>query len=116
MIVNIIDSLSGMIRDFLIMSKLKGEINYQPYSYTKSPEAFRNYLSAQKAFLRLDMKTAIDRYLTAMSIDSNFVDAGLELSLTYGEDFQYENARIWRSGPILYTHVFMKRLLKKSNT
>lgn len=95
MIVNIIDSLSGMIKDFLMMSKLKNENPDLRWANTKSPQAFRYFLAGIKAGLKLDWQTAIEKNLAAISLDSNFIDAGMNLSLIYGEDFQYENARKW---------------------
>jgi tetratricopeptide (TPR) repeat protein len=94
------DSLSAMVKDYLIVSILKEKIppDFQVLAgSTKSPEALRYYLDGQKAFFRIDYSTARELYHRAIEIDPNFNSAAIMLAFAYGNDGLYEDARKWAS-------------------
>jgi|WetSurSiteA1Bulk_404760.scaffolds.fasta_scaffold01496_3 tetratricopeptide (TPR) repeat protein len=97
MIFHIVDSLSIMVKNFLIISKLGKEesIDYQKFATTNSPEAYRYYFYGEKAFKRLDYYTATNWYLQTIAIDSNLADAFIQLSSAYSFQGMYDKARKW---------------------
>ena len=96
-ILNIADSLSKMIRNYLVVSKLKKELFFDLQSYTSvnSPEAYRYFTYGQMAFLKSDYPTARNWILLAIAIDSNFYSAINILPVTYAAQGLYEQARKW---------------------
>jgi tetratricopeptide (TPR) repeat protein len=96
-ILHIADSLTKMIRNYLIVSKLKKELFFDLQSYTSvnSPEAYRYFTYGQKAFLKRDYPTARNWILQAIAIDSNFYSAINLLPITYAAQGLYEQARKW---------------------
>lgn len=98
MIFNIIDSLTQQVRNFLIISKLaRAETN--PSHFTPvpdiSPEAYRYCISGDKAFAKLDYRSAIEMYLQAIKIDSAIYNLNLAISKAYYNQDQYEKAKEW---------------------
>jgi len=97
MIFNVIDSLSGQVKHFLIIAKLQQEtasdIRYT--APTSSPEAYRYFMHGQKAFYTGDFKTAINLYSQALAIDSNFYSAITMLSASYYNTGIYDQAKKW---------------------
>jgi tetratricopeptide (TPR) repeat protein len=93
-ILHTIDSLSKMIKNFLIISKL-GKVMTPDYQHltTNSPDAYRYYINGEKARNKLDLPTAVNLFSQAIAIDSNFVDAIIELSGTYYSQGNYEEAK-----------------------
>ena len=75
-IFHVVDSLSNMVRDFLIVSKLIKEGNPAIIKFeatTIHPEAFKFVISGNNAFFsKSDFPTAIKNYLQAITIDSNY--------------------------------------------
>lgn len=72
-----IDSLSVMIKNFLIISKLENEVSRDlrfPAS-TNSSEAFRFGMYAEDAFAKRDWPNAEKWYLKAIDKDSNYTQA-----------------------------------------
>ena len=97
-ILNMIDSLSVIAKDFLIISKLKKEVSLQiqPLASTDSPDAYRYFIYGNNAFFtKADFPTAIKLYSQAVAIDSNFVWATLMISYGYGNQGLYEEAKKW---------------------
>ncbi len=90
-ILPVIDSLSVLVQQFLIINLMKRELNREDWQYvnTKSPEAFRYYLCGLKAFIKSDFTGARDLYLKSITIDSNYYDA------FYGIYFSYVNQENW---------------------
>jgi tetratricopeptide (TPR) repeat protein len=82
---DITDSLRRKVADFLVISDIKKELDPRIVSTitTNSPEAYRYYANGWKAFSKLDYSTARDWYLKAIAIDSNFIQAYLDLSNMY---------------------------------
>ncbi len=83
-IIDIIDSVSAMIKNSLLISQL-----YKKYSpgyntnITNSLEAFRYFIQGQAAFSKHDFTTAIDWYQQALKIDSNLIQAISGISRAY---------------------------------
>jgi len=98
-ILHMLDSLSVMARDFLIISKLKKVVPVafpnQFVSSTNSPEAYRYFLYGQIAYYKNDFPTAKDWFLQALSIDSNLVGAMAKISTAYYNESNYEEGRVW---------------------
>jgi tetratricopeptide (TPR) repeat protein len=91
-IFKVIDSLSVMIENFLILSELKEE---QP-SYNRhqvissSPEAFRYFIYGKNAYFIYDYPAACSWLLKAIYADSNYVDAILMISTAYSNQYEYD--------------------------
>jgi tetratricopeptide (TPR) repeat protein len=98
-IMPVIDTLSAMIKDFLIISKLKKEVSadIQPFAFksTNSPDAYRYFILGNNAFDKSDMPTAVKYLLQAIAIDSNFNIAALRLSSAYYNQKLYEEGKKW---------------------
>jgi tetratricopeptide (TPR) repeat protein len=97
MIFNIIDSLSRQIKSFLIIAQMQLDSPYDLRNVkpTNSPEAYRYFMYGQKAFNTGDLKTAINYYVQALSIDSSFYSAITMLSVSYYNMGMYDQAKKW---------------------
>jgi tetratricopeptide (TPR) repeat protein len=93
-ILHLTDSLSIIVRDFLLLSTIKNELpaGYKNISTTNSPEAFRYFIYARNEFVKWNYSATQNWLYQAISIDSNFVDALIMLSNSYGNEFLYEIA------------------------
>jgi len=83
-IIDIIDSVSEMIKNSLLISQL--DKKYSPgynTNITNSPEAFGCFIQGQAAFSKHDFTTAIDWYQQALQIDSNLIQAISGISRAY---------------------------------
>ncbi|HDS06580.1 MAG TPA: hypothetical protein ENO05_03040, partial [Bacteroides sp.] len=92
------DSISGMVKDFLIVTVLEKEFAQVYHSYlgmTESPEALRNYIQGTTAFSRREYSLAREYYKNAIEIDSSFIPAMIYLATSYGNAGYYEEARKW---------------------
>jgi tetratricopeptide (TPR) repeat protein len=97
-ILNMTYSLSKMVKDFLIVSKLGKEVSpdLKPYEYTNSPEAYENFIIANNAVNKMDSPTAIKYLKEAVRIDTNFFVSYLFISIQYGQMMgMYEDAKEW---------------------
>jgi tetratricopeptide (TPR) repeat protein len=98
-ILNIVDSLSGLISNSLIISRLEEDrpdaVPKKNIIPTKSPEAYRYFILGKNAFYRNDFPEAIENFLQALTIDSSLVAAMSDISLAYYNDVKYEQARDW---------------------
>ncbi len=97
-ILNLIDTLSTMVKNFLIISKLRKELpgDYSKGSSTYSPEAFRYFLYGNIAFFKkMDYPSAINFYNQALTIDSNFLSAITMLATSYYNQRQFDQAKLW---------------------
>jgi tetratricopeptide (TPR) repeat protein len=98
MIFNIIDSLSIMVKKYLIITKLGKDLPsyFKDYAYnTSSPEAFRYFILGRNEFMKQDFQTAINWLSQAISVDSNFIHAIVQLSLAYGNQNSFDEAKKW---------------------
>jgi tetratricopeptide (TPR) repeat protein len=103
-ILSLTDSLSRIIKDFLLLSTIKKEL---PFSSnialtTNSPEAFRYYLYARKENARWNYDATQSWLYQAISIDSNFVDALIMLSYSFGNEFLFQIATRTYGNEALY--------------
>lgn len=96
-ILNLIDSLSTRIRDFLVISNLEKELSagLRYYESTNSPEAFRYFIYGNKSFFGRDYAAATEWYLKAMAADSVFTEAACYLSVAYHNQGKYEEGKQW---------------------
>jgi tetratricopeptide (TPR) repeat protein len=96
-IIMLIDSLSIMVKDFLIISELGKEFPPEIVRLwsVNSPEAFRYFKSGQNAFNDRDWGSAANFYTQAVSLDSNFTFATLMLSFAYLNQGMYDQAKKW---------------------
>jgi tetratricopeptide (TPR) repeat protein len=92
-----VDSLCSMVMNYLVISKLIGEL--PPYlqhrPLTDSPEAYSYYLQGENARSKRDYPLARKMYAQALSIDSNYHHMKLLLSVACVNQGLYEEARIW---------------------
>jgi len=92
------DSLSRIIRDYLIVELLKKEIEPHYRSFfesTKSPEAFYYLFEGQKSFRKKDFNHATEMYLKVLEIDSTHLFAMVSLAPSYGNQGYLPEARKW---------------------
>jgi tetratricopeptide (TPR) repeat protein len=84
-IFDISDSLSSIVKNFLIKAVLEKDISpdYQNLGSPSSPEAYREYIQGMNAFDKADYPAARNYLLQAIDIDSNFMGAIIMLSFTY---------------------------------
>jgi tetratricopeptide (TPR) repeat protein len=101
-ILNKIDSLSIIIKNYLIVSKLEKEIGKEASSdivfkgVTNSPEAFKYFIYGNNAFQNdNDMSTAGNWYLKAIEKDSDFIPAINFLTATYYNQGNFDQAKKW---------------------
>jgi tetratricopeptide (TPR) repeat protein len=97
-IFHLIDSLSIMVKNFLIISELEKEVpTYSKHLVsTSSPEAYRYFINGNNAFFKkMDYPTAIKLYSQAIAIDSNFYSAMIMLSTTFYNQRQFDHAKKW---------------------
>jgi len=92
-----IDSLKGMIRNFIIISVLKKEqdLEVQKFATTTSAEAYRYFIYGKNAFYKWDLENAKSWLLKALELDPNFSSAALYLSEAYGNEGNYKEAKKW---------------------
>ena len=97
MIFTIIDSLSTMVKNFLIISKIQKQARpeFQSFLSTASPEAYRLYMYGNEAFSKLDFHSAVELFSQAIAYDSNYVSAINQLAFAYGNQHLYDQARQW---------------------
>ena len=81
-----------MVKDFLLISKLKKELSgsNSDVSTTNSPEAFRYFIYARNETIKYNYLAARNWLYQAITIDSNFLDAIIMLSNSYGNEVEYE--------------------------
>ena len=96
-ILHIIDSLSVMVKNFLIISILEKEVTLDIRNIlsTNSAEAYRYFIYGNNAFDKRDYPTAVNMFSQAIAIDSNYAFATIMLSLAYGNQSLYDQAKKW---------------------
>ena len=102
-IVPILDSLSGMVKDFLKLSKLKkeGYSVFEPFITTNSPEAYGYFISGLNAFKIRDYSTSVKWFSRAVTKDSNFIYAAIRLANAFwnqayqGTPSSLDSAKKW---------------------
>lgn len=99
-ILDMTDSLSNMIRNFLVLSTLEKELpvyvqNLQDFQNTNSSEAYRYYLYGETARKDRDYPTAMYMFTQALAIDTTFTLAKFKLSVVYMNQGLYPEAKDW---------------------
>jgi len=95
-IISITDSLSAMIRNFLVISELQKEnIEYKEFSSTSSPEAYRYFILGKNTHDKGPLKLSIDYLNNALRLDSNFSWAMRYIISSYQNSLQYDSAKKW---------------------
>ncbi len=98
-ILSVIDSLSRMVQDLLLITVLhKEEPNSEHYPPipTKSPEAYRYCIYGGKAFSKYDYSTAIEMFIRALKIDStNLYGLYGGIAAAYANQGLYIEAKEW---------------------
>ena len=96
-ILHITDSLSIMLKNFLIISKLRDQatLGFQNPVSTNSPDAYRFYLMGKNAFGKKDFPEAIKLLFQASEIDSNYIDAQIKIPFAFGNQGLYKQAKEW---------------------
>jgi tetratricopeptide (TPR) repeat protein len=96
-IFQVIDSLSDRVKNFLLISKLdkRTRSDLRTFVSTSSPEAYRYFIYGNTAFYKREYPTAIDWFLQAIKIDSNFIGAIARLTYSYGNSGLYDEAKKW---------------------
>lgn len=109
-IFHLIDSLSIIVRNFLIISELEKGIHkiYKIYRITNSPEAFRYFIQGRNEFMKEDYMSSINFYSKALACDSNFFQAMISMSLAYNNQYEYET---WFSS--VYDKLYLYEEAKK---
>ena len=94
-ILHIIDSLSVMVKNFLIISILEKEVTLDIRNIlsTNSAEAYRYFIYGNIAFDKRDYPTAVNMFSQATTIDSNYAFATIMLSLAYSNLHLYDQAK-----------------------
>ena len=96
-ILEVIDTLSLMVKNFLIITNLKQEASPSDKNFvsTNSPEACKFYYYGEKAFNERDYQTAANMYSQAVKIDTNFTAAIIHLSMSYYNVLMDDSAKKW---------------------
>jgi tetratricopeptide (TPR) repeat protein len=94
-ILQITDSLSALVKNFLIITKLGKEVapDYKHLASTSSPEAYRDFIFGKNAFMKGDYSTAVNMLEQALAIDPGFTFATIMLTFAYGNQGQYNQAK-----------------------
>ena len=93
---SITDSLSMLVKNYLEIKMLDQAMFYDlKNAFTKSTEAYKYYIQGYSHHGRLEYREAIDLYLKAIAIDTNFVSAMLKLSYSYGDIGLTEQSKLW---------------------
>jgi tetratricopeptide (TPR) repeat protein/TolB-like protein len=96
-ILHLIDSLSWMVKNFLVISKMERDqpLDFKQVSIstTNSTEAYKYFIYGQQAFITSDFATALKMYSQALALDSNYTDAAIMLPFAYRNQNFNEQAK-----------------------
>jgi Tfp pilus assembly protein PilF/TolB-like protein len=109
-ILGLIDTLSSMVKDYLVISKLKsgGYPDFEPFISTNSPEAYKFFLYGENERRMWNNEFAAKYYSQAIDLDSNFAYAVVMLS------YSYINLGIYDQPKSLCMKVYNKRGMRNS--
>ena len=95
-ILRMVDSLSRLANNFMILTSLKKETSpdLKNFVSTSSPEAYRYYIYGRKAFYKRDYTSALNWFSETIAIDSNFTFATVMICMTYSSLGMNNQARI----------------------
>jgi len=96
-IFKLVDSLSGEIKNFLILSKLKQEQSHEVQTTisTNSPDAYRYFFHGRNTFRKENYSAARNFFSQALAIDSNFAVAIIYISTSYWNQGIYDQSKKW---------------------
>jgi tetratricopeptide (TPR) repeat protein len=97
-IISLTDSLSAMLQDYLIMSKLLKEDTHEDQKYMPvsiSPLAYKIYLEGENAAWDGFYAASEEMFQQAIAIDSNFAYPFIAISWSYYNQGLYEEAKKW---------------------
>jgi len=100
-ILHIIDSLSTIVKNFLVIRSLqenssaRRNIPLNSDLPTYSPEAYMAFIQGNKLFFNLDYRAAMKSLREAIALDSNFVQAIILLACAYGNEGMNDQAIKW---------------------
>lgn len=97
-ILNVSDSLSRMIKNYLIISVLEKELSHELKYYlssTESAEAVKYFMDGNMAFYRRDFTASREFFSKALEADSNFVAPMVKMAVACGNQGMYEEAKAW---------------------
>jgi TolB-like protein len=91
------DSLAILVRDYLVVTELKKELpsHSRQLVSTNSPEAFRYFILGRNEFFKREWEAARNLFFKALALDSNFVYAINMISLSYGNEANWDQAKKW---------------------
>ena len=90
------DSISSLVKNYLIISVLKKEISPEFQTiFPKSAEAYKSFILGYKAYFKGENLSAIKLFSDAVKTDSNFVYAYIWLSMSYANQGLYDQAKKW---------------------
>jgi TolB-like protein len=96
-ILKIIDSMSMLVKNYLVKSKTEKEVSpdLKTYKNTNSLLAYQYFIEAEDARERHDYKKSIYLYSRAVAADSNFIPAIIFLSMRYLNLGMNKEAKEW---------------------
>jgi tetratricopeptide (TPR) repeat protein len=100
-IIQLTDSLTLMVKNFLIVDLLKKELStslrrvFELSNTTTNPDVFRYYLEGMKLIEKMDLSGAQEMFLKTLEVDSSFVPAMIFLTHAYGGRRMYRDAKEW---------------------
>lgn len=90
------DSISSMIKSYLIISTLRKEITPEfELTLPNSVDAFKSFLLGYKAFIKWDNLSALRFFTQSLESDSTFIPSYIWLSLTCQNLGDYKQAEKW---------------------
>jgi len=97
-ILELSDSLTRMINNYLIISVLEKELSHEMRHYlssTKSAEAVKYLMEGNMAFYRRDYPASRELSYKALEADPTFVAPFVRIAVSYGNQGMYEEAKKW---------------------
>jgi tetratricopeptide (TPR) repeat protein len=95
-IFHISDSLSIMVRDYLLMTILKKDnLEFHKVTSTNSPEAYKNFMLGKNARYANDLNSSIEWFKKAIAADSNFTLPMRLMAYDYENLGLYPEMRKW---------------------
>ena len=90
------DSISLMIKSYLILSTLRKEITPEfQLTMPNSVDAFKSFVLGYKAFLKWDNLSALRFFTQSLESDSTFITSYIWMALTYENLGEYKQAEKW---------------------
>jgi len=96
-ILNTIDSLSGLVKNSLIISQLEKIVPYslQDIESVSSHQAYTYFIFGNNSLMKFDYPTASKWYARAVKEDSSLIFATILLSFAYANQGHFEEAKTW---------------------